>query len=407
MSLPENIVEQYPRDKEFFTNPYASYAKWRSAGSPFFWKDYGLLCLSDYAQVNKVLRDRRFARLPPPDIPARQYAEHLQDFAIAERYSLLAMEPPEHTRLRKLVNRAFISRQINQLEPSITALAHGCIDSFKSNRSVELLEHFATPIPLSVITGLLGVPDTHAKQLLSWSHAMVRVYTLKQSHEEEVTANMAAAQFLSFLRQLIKDKQRAQGDDLLSHMLALRNENNAVTEDEIICVCILLLNAGHEATVHQLGNAVYTLLREYPAARRPELLACLKDNDNADKLVAECMRFAAPLHLFTRFAQEDVILKNGVCISRGDEIALLLAAANRCPVKFDKPDVFNPDRADAAHLSLGAGIHYCVGAYLATLELRVALQVLFERLPNLELEQQPRYQDAFHFHGLESLHVSW
>lgn len=405
--MPEKIVEQYPREKEFFNNPYASYAKWRSAGSPFFWKDYDLWCLSDFDQVNKALRDRRFARLPPPDMPARKYATHLRDFAKAERYSLLAMEPPKHSKLRKLVNRAFISRQIERLEPSINVLAHQCIDTFEAGKKVELLEHFATPIPLSVITDLLGVPDTHAIQLLGWSHAMVRVYTLKQSYQEEVAANQAAAQFQSFLKHLIKDKRANPGDDLLSHLLALQNESNAICDEEIISVCILLLNAGHEATVHQLGNAVYTLLQEYPAKRRPELNCTLKDNHSADSLVSECLRFAPPLHLFTRFAQVDVTLDNGVRIAKGHEIGLLLAAANRCPVKFDKPDRFLPERPDADHLSLGAGIHYCVGAHLAKLELRVALQVLFERLPDLKLARRPHLQDSFHFHGLDALHVSW
>ncbi len=333
--------------------------------------------------------------------------EHLNSFAAAEKYSLLAMEPPGHTRLRKLVNRAFVSRSIGRMEPVIRAIAHACIDDFPESGSVELLQHYATPIPLNVITRLLGVPQSSGPQLVAWSHAMVRVYTLTQTHEEEVLANQAAADFQAFLREVIAQKRKAPGDDLLSHILSMRHETQPITDEEIVSVAILLLNAGHEATVHQLGNAVLTLLNHYSDADRDTLLQALADNDQADAIVAECMRFAAPLHLFTRYAQQDMAIGGGINIARGEEIGLLLAAANRCPKHFDRPDVFVPGRADAAHLSLGAGIHYCVGAHLSKLELRIALQVLFERLPGLRLAEQPQYQDAFHFHGLSSLQLQW
>lgn len=405
--VPENTVEQNPRDLNFVADPYSRYAKWHADGSSVYWVDYGFWCLLNFEAVNRALRDRRFARLPPAGIEPKPVPAHLHDFAAAEKYSLLAMEPPEHTRLRKLVNRAFVSRQIGRLAPTINAMAHTRIDTFQAKNDVELLEHYATPIPLNVITRLLGVPESSGPQLVSWSHAMVRVYTLTQTHDEEIVANKAAAEFQSFLRDVIESKRKQPGDDLLSHMLAMSDDAQPITEAEIIGVTILLLNAGHEATVHQLGNAAYVLLKQYTGNRRAELLTALADDQTADDIVAECLRFAAPLHLFTRYAQEDLTLDGGVEIARGDQIGLLLAAANRCPKQFDQPDRFIPGRTDAAHLSLGAGIHYCVGAHLSKLELRIALQVLFERLPNLEFVDDPQYQDAFHFHGLQSLRVQW
>ncbi|MFK7858870.1 MAG: cytochrome P450 [Granulosicoccus sp.] len=405
--VPKNTVEQNPRDLNFVSDPYSLYRKWHADTSPVFWQDYGFWCLISYDSVNRVLRDRRFARLPPTGIIQKPTPDHLRDFAAAEKYSLLAMEPPAHTRLRQRVNRAFVSRQIDRLAPAIEATAHACIDRFQADGKVELLRQYATPIPLNVITRLLGVPESSGPDLVAWSHAMVRVYTLSQTRKEEELANQAAFDFQAFLRDVIEDKRKHPSDDLLSHLLALDDESEPITDEEIISVTILLLNAGHEASVHQLGNATYTLLREYPGHRRAELLDALSDDQRADDIVAECLRFAAPLHLFTRFAQEALTLDGGPTLARGDQVGLLLAAANRCPRRFDQPNRFIPGRADAAHLSLGAGIHYCVGAHLSRLELRIALQVLFERLPALSLVEHPQYQDAFHFHGLQALHVHW
>lgn len=405
--VPENTVRQGLRDELFVQNPYVCYTQWHAQVSPIYWEEYGFWCLLSFESVNSALRDRRFARLPPPGVERKQMPVHLSSFAAAEEYSLLAMEPPGHTRLRKLVNRAFVSRQISRMAPVIERLAHACIDQFTDAGSVELLEHYATPIPLSIITRLLGVPDSAGAQLVAWSHAMVRVYTLTQTHDEEVIANQAASDFQAFLRDVIAQKRKTPGEDLLSHMLSMRDEAQPVTDEEIISVAILLLNAGHEATVHQLGNAVLTLLKKYPVADRDTLLNALADDDTADALVAECMRYAAPLHLFTRYAQEDLTIGNGIKIARGEEVGLLLAAANRCPQRFDQPDAFIPERTDGAHLSLGAGIHYCVGAHLSKLELRIALQALFKRLPTLSLVDEPQYLDAFHFHGLSSLKAKW
>ncbi|MFK7993707.1 MAG: cytochrome P450 [Granulosicoccus sp.] len=405
--VPENTVQQDPRDPEFVSDPYSRYARWHTRPGPVFWTDYGFWCLTRYETVNRILRDRRFARLHPADIGKKPVPEHLHDFAAAEKYSLLAMEPPEHTRLRKLVNRAFVSHQIGRLAPVIHAMAHACVDTFQSEAPAELLRHYATPIPLNIITRLLGVPESAGSDLVTWSHAMVRVYTLTQTRDEEIAANRAASEFQEFLRTVINEKRKTPGDDLLSHMLSVADESQPITDEEIISVTILLLNAGHEATVHQLGNAIYVLLQNYAGSRRSELLATLADDAKADEIVAECLRFAAPLHLFTRYAQEDVMLDGGVQLSRGEQVGLLLGAANRCPEKFRQPDQFRPGRADAAHLSLGAGIHFCIGAQLARLELRIALQVLFERLPDLTLAESPSYQDAFHFHGLQSLKVRW
>ncbi len=403
----QNTIQQDPRAADFVANPYVRYSQWHSLDTPVFWENYGFWCLLNYNEVSAALRDRRFARLPPKDHDQPPPPPHLREFAKAERYSLLALEPPTHTQLRKLVNKAFVSRQIDAMEPFIKQIAHASINRFEGVGTVELLENYATPLPLRVITRVLGIPEEAGPQLVAWSHAMVKVYTMTQSHDDEVAANTAAAEFYAFLKDMIASKRRNPDDGLLSHMLTARDEAQSINDDEIICVSILLLNAGHEATVHQLGNMIATLLRHFEGERRAQLLNALKDDVSADAIVAEALRFAAPLHLFTRYAQTDLILQGDVRIAKGEQIGLLLAAANRCPKKFSEANTFRPDRADPAHLSLGAGIHYCIGALLAKMELRIAVQILFQRLPDLTLAAEPQFQNTYHFHGLQALQVKW
>lgn len=405
---PKSTICQDPRQPEFVQNPYALYHQMHSMEGPVYWKDYGFWCLADFTSINRALRDRRFARLPPAGHELPSLPTHLADFAAAEKHSLLALEPPDHTRLRQRVNRAFVSRQVELMSPAIAARAHQRIDDFENRGRTELLGQYATPIPVTVITRLLGIPESVGDRLVDWSHAMVKVYTMTQTHEEELAANTAAREFHDFLLAVIAEKRCQPGEDLLSHLVREDDDNPALSDAEIISTAILLLNAGHEATVHQLGNAVRTLLENYPAGvPRQTLLALLSDDRQADALVNECLRYDAPLHLFMRYAQESIELENGPTLHAGDPVGLLLAAGNRCPVRFKNPGQFLPLRDDAGQLSLGAGIHFCVGAPLAKLELRIALQVLFERLPSLETDGPLQYLDAYHFHGLETLPVRW
>lgn len=406
--LSKNTVCQDPRQAEFVQNPYSLYRQMHEKACPIYWKDYGFWCLADFSAVNRTLRDRRFARLPPPGQELPELAPHLVDFAAAEKHSLLALEPPDHTRLRQRINRAFVSRQVEQMTPAITHRAHERIDELAQHRHGELLSQYATPIPVTVITQLLGVPEAAGKQLVDWSHAMVKVYTMRQTREDELAANTAAREFREFLLPIITEKRDVPGDDLLSQLVREDGESQSLNDDEVVSTAILLLNAGHEATVHQLGNAVKTLLEQYPLGpSRDALLELLSDTRSADALVNECLRHDAPLHLFMRYAQETIQLKNGPTLQPGDPVGLLLAAANHCPVRFNEPERFQPLRDDAGQLSLGAGIHFCVGAPLAKLELRIALQVLFERLPELILDGELEYLDAYHFHGLKQLPVRW
>jgi unspecific monooxygenase len=388
-------LQQSPTDPEFVQNPYPFYDRARAAGPFFFWQDYGLVCATSATAVHAILRDRRFGREVPEELRAALPA-HLAPFYAVEAHSMLELEPPRHTRLRSLVLRAFTSRRIAALEPAITALCDDLITALPQG-PFDLLRHFGQKLPVIVIARLLGVPEAMSDDLLRWSNAMVGMYMAGRTRDSEDRAVAATESFVAFLRDYVDIRRTRPADDLITHLIAAESEGERLTTDEMISTCILLLNAGHEATVHSLGNGVKTLLetRTPPAALSPQRIA---------GTVEELLRFDPPLHLFTRHAYAPVdVLGHG--FRRGDQVGLLLAAANRDPRTWDRPGRFDPARPEKVNLAFGGGLHFCVGAPLARLELQIALPRLFTRLPRLRLAEPPRYANLFHFHGLERLMV--
>jgi cytochrome P450 len=394
-------VSQDPKDPVFVQNPYGFYAEMHRASSVFFWENYDMWSVAGYDQVNAMLRDRRLGRENRWGAPLNpvEGRDHLADFDRIESGSLLEREPPAHTRLRTLVNRAFVSRSVERLRPRIGELANTLTDALPPDEPFDLLPGFATPIPLTVICELLGVPDTRGDDLLAWSHAMCDMYVPHRSRETEVEANRASAAFGAFLTSHIAEHRHNNADDLLSALIAVRDIGEKLTDAELISTCVLLLNAGHEATVHQTGNAVKTILEQGGDPRRffstPEMAAAS---------VEETLRFDAPLHMFTRYAYEPFDL-GPVTLKPGEQVALLLGAANRDPSAFGAADEFRPGRPDQKNVTFGAGLHFCIGAPLARLELQESLSVLFSRRPDLRLQDPPRYRNSYHFHGLERLLV--
>ena len=395
-----------PRDPDFYNNPYPAYHAIRERSPVFFWQQYGFWCFSRHKDVSALFSDKRFGRqilhrATREELGWPAPSEHVKPFYDVEQHSLLELEPPDHTRLRTLINRAFVSRQVDRLAPRIEALAHELIDGFERAGTVELIEAFATPIPVTLIAELLGVPAAMAPQLLDWSHKMVAMYQFGRSHEIETAAVAATQDFVHFLRCYIAERRKAPADDLISHLIAAETEGKRLSEDELVSTCILVLNAGHEATVHAIGNGVKAILEHKIDAR-----ACLNDPARAEGLIEEVLRFDAPLHMFTRYALENLDFR-GVSLKKGDVVGLMLGAANRDPARFEHPDTLDPARPLNAHTSFGGGIHFCIGAPLARLEMRVALKVLFERLPRLQLAGKPVYRDAYHFHGVERLDLAF
>ena len=386
-----------PRDAQFYANPYPAYRRLHAECPVFKWEQYGHWCFARYDEVNALLRDRRFGRqilhvATREELGWTDVQSHVRVFADHEQHSLLELEPPVHTRLRGLINRAFLSRTIERLRPFLLNLSNRLIDGFQTRDEVELLAAYATPIPVLVICELLGVPPQMADQFLKWSHDHVAMYMAKRDRVIEDRAVKAVTEFSDYMRNLIAHRRKDLRDDLLSELIRAESQGQKLSEDELVTTAILILNAGHEATVHSLGNGIKAMLeRGLTGPITPEL-------------VDEILRFDAPLHMFTRYALEDMEY-SGLQLKKGETVGLMLGAANHDAARFDQPDIFNPTRAQNNHVSFGAGIHFCVGAPLARLEMLVALEVLFSRLPKLRLAAQPRYKDVYHFHGLESLLV--
>ena len=388
---------QSPTDPAFVQNPYPAYARARAAGGALiWWEDYAMPCALSYAAVNAVLRDRRFGREIPAELSSPP-PPHLAPFYAIEDHSMLELEPPRHTRLRGLVLRAFTSQRIADLAPGITALAQDLIDAFPQDAPFDLLPAYARMIPVITIARLLGVPEDRADDLLAWSNAMVGMYQARRTRAMEDAAASAAAAFTAFLTDYIDQRRRAPADDLITQLIAAEEDGTRLSTPELIATCILLLNAGHEATVHSIGNATRLLLAQ------PDPRAHLTP-DRINATVEELLRLDPPLHMFTRYAYEDITL-HGHPFRRGDRIGLLLGAANRDPGHWQHPDRFDPARPAKPHAAFGAGLHFCVGAPLARLELQIALQTLFTRCPGLRLSGRPRFADTYHFHGLERLMV--
>ena len=389
-------LNQSPRDPAFVQDPYPFYHRARALGPLFLWEDYGFPCAAGHAEVTALLKDRRFGRELPAGLkPARP--GHLADFYALDDRSMLDREPPTHTRLRGLVLRAFTSRRIAGLGPEIAALARELADGLEAGD--DLIARFAEPLPVIVICRLLGVPEAMAGRLLAWSHDMVAMYQARRDREVEDRANAAARDFSRYLAEHVAARRAAPGDDLITALIAAEAEGERLDTGELIATCLLLLNAGHEATVHGIGNGVAAILG---SGLDPEPL--FADARRTAAAVEEVLRFDPPLHLFTRFALEEAEAF-GHRFRPGDTVGCLLAAASRDPARFPDPDRFDPARRPGPHLAFGAGIHFCVGAPLARAELAAALPVLFARRPGLALAAPPVYADRYHFRGLTELRV--
>lgn len=382
-------LSQSPTDRAFVQDPYPFYDRARETGDLFYWDDYGAVCAVSHAAVATCLKDKRMGREVPSEF-AQPIPDHLAPFYAVEAHSMLELNPPRHTRLRGLVLRAFTSRRIAELEPEIEALCHDLIDQFPSG-DFDLLTAYTRTVPVVIIARLLGVPESRADDLLNWSNAMIAMYVTGRTRTTEDRAIAATQAFVAFMRQHIEDRRTAPADDLITQLIAATEDGARLSTDEMITTCILLLNAGHEATVHTLGNTVKTLLeRDIRTAN--------------DKTVEEALRFDPPLHMFDRYVIEDCELF-GHAFKRGDTVKCLLGAANRDPAPYPDPHHFDPARKGPVNVAFGGGIHFCVGAPLARLELRVALEVLFKRCPTLSLAAPATYGDTYHFHGLEALRV--
>ena len=389
-------LRQSQTDAGFVQDPYTFYRVARTLGDFVFWEDYGMAMATTHSAVDQVLKSRKMGR----EIPLarrKPTRPELEPFYAVEDHSMLELEPPKHTRLRGLVLRAFTRQRISTMAPEISMIADGLIDQFPSE-PFDLLDAFARQLPVIVIARLLGVPENMAPQLLAWSNDMVAMYQSRRTTEIEDRAAAAAAEFSAFMRKYVEVRRSRPGNDLISELIAAEEDGEKLNSDELITTCILLLNAGHEATVHSIGNAVRHLAGH---ARLAEAM----QPERIEYAVEECLRFDPPLHMFTRHVYEPVEIL-GTRFEPGDEIGCLLGSACRDDAIWPDGDRFDPFRDIKKNTAFGAGIHFCVGAPLARLELQIALPALFSRCPGLQIVEPPQVANLYHFRGLERLMVT-
>ncbi|MEV7240544.1 cytochrome P450 [Streptomyces sp. NPDC093248] len=393
-----------PWDPAFVADPYPAYAELRARGRVIRYEPTDQWLVPHHADVSALLRDRRlgrtyrhrftheeFGRTAPP-------AEH-EPFHVLNDHGMLDLEPPDHTRIRRLVSKAFTPRTVERLRPYVHRLADDLVAGLVEAGGGDLLADVAEPLPVAVIAEMLGVPEADRAYLRPWSAAICGMYELNPSEETAASAVRASREFSAYLSELIAVRRERPGDDLISGLIAAHDEGDRLTEQEMISTAVLLLNAGHEATVNATVNGWWALFRN------PGQLAALRaDHTLIPSAIEELMRYDTPLQLFERWVLDDVEIA-GTTIPRGSEIAMLFGSANHDPAVFADPARLDLARRDNPHISFSAGIHYCIGAPLARIELAASMTALLERAPALTLAQEPRRKPNFVIRGLEGLIV--
>jgi cytochrome P450 len=310
-------------------------------------------------------------------------------------------EGSKHTRLRTLVSKAFNRSQIERLAPRIDSIITELLDVCHDKKEFDLLADFAEPLPVRVIAELLGVSRSDENHLRPWSQAIVKMYEFDVTPDEEAHAEKAAREFADMITDMVEHRKAKPTSDLVSELAQVEDSGERLTLRELIATCVLLLNAGHEASVNAFGNGFVAALNDGEAST----LLRTQPRSIAETAVEEFLRFDAPLQLFERTAMSDTEI-NGVVIKSGEKIAALLGSANRDETVFDNPDTFNVSRTPNSHIAFGGGIHFCLGAPLARLEMNRSLPALFERFPSISIREIPEQRETFVLRGYKKILVS-
>lgn len=392
-----------PYTEAFAADPYPVYAALRETTPVFRSEALGMVLVTRYRDVRRLLTDRRFGRTSvpradgrPPPGPLPGELPHWDRWV---RVNLLETEGETHARLRLLLGGALAPARIQALAGSIEAIATALVQRLEPGSEVDFVSEIAEPLPVSVIAELFGWPPDEIGTLRPWAADIVRLYEKDATAEDRRRADEAARAFGERLIALIEERRRRPRDDLVSALAARLDAADGLSMDELVANSILVLNAGHEATVNAAGNGLLALLR-HPDARRALLAAPAR----VPQAIEEMLRYDSPLHLFHRFAGEDLEI-GGVSVARGEAVGLLYGAANRDPEAFPEPDRFDIGRHPNRHLAFGAATHFCLGAPLARLELRTLFGALLGRLGAMELGEAPEYRTGLVFRGLQRLVV--
>jgi cytochrome P450 len=389
-----------PADPGFLENPYPAFAALRESGPVHWHEGLGVHLALSYAACDAVLRERGLGRIWSD----REPVEVFPAFNLLHRTSILESEPPTHTRLRRLVAAAFGRGHVERMRPWIAGMADrlvaDLVEQVRSGAPTDLIATVAEPLPVEVIAELLAVPAPDRTLLRPWSNAIVKMYEYGLDERQQAAAEAASAQFVGYLRELVAQRRRTPGEsDLISDLVAASDGADRLSEDEIVGTCVLLLMAGHEATVNVVGNGINAFAHNPGQWRQ-----VVQDRDLIAAAGEEMIRYDSSLQLFERTATTDVDVA-GTVIATGQKVAALLGAANRDPAAFADPDRFDVTRPVRPHLGFGAGIHFCLGAPLARIEVQSVLSALSSRLPELTLASEPVRRPEFVIRGLTALEL--
>jgi cytochrome P450 len=391
--------------REFTQNPYPALAEMRESAPLIYDEPSNLWMVTRHKDVKACLRDRRLGRVydhvtTGDEIGATPRDPRWSSFWKVEQHSLLELEPPEHTRLRQLVSKAFTVRAVEAMREPSQETARLILDVLLEQNDIDLLADFAQPYSVAIICRLLGVPFEDHKDLLDWSHRMVKMYELNTTDDQARRAADAAGLFDRYVRGLIhfhRDKPRG---GLIGDLVHAEVDGEQLTDEEIVSTTIVLLNAGHEAVVNTFGNGITAFLTHRDEWHR------VVDGWVAPQIaIEEMVRWDAPLQLFERWVLEDDVEIADTTLAFGDKIGMLFGSANRDPRAFDDPDAFHARRHAANHVGFGGGTHHCLGAPLARIELAEGLATLAKTAPEMELRSDPVRHRTFTIHGYESVPI--
>jgi cytochrome P450 len=385
----------------FVANPYEQLKALREIGKPVWHEGMQIFLAARHSDANDVFRNKSLGRIFTDKSPAFEW----ETFNWLHSDSILDSEPPKHTRLRSLVAKAFNRNKIEGMRPAVERITQQLLDAIdekvKSGESFDLIADYAEPLPVKIIADLLGFPESEEHLLRPWSQSIVKMYEVNPSQQYQIAAKKAAGEFAEYVRNLAEHRKTNPGQDLITDLAMVEENGEKLNSHELVATCVLLLNAGHEASVNAFGNGMVAALE------RPDQAELLRKNSRAitDTALEEFMRFDAPLHLFERTATVDAEL-GGVKIEKGQKIAALIGSANRDSAVFERADEMDLTRDPNPHIGFGAGIHFCLGAPLARLEMSVSLPALWEKYPNMQLDGNPVRRPTFVLRGYESVSIS-
>ena len=385
----------------FVADPYEQLKALREIGKPVWHEGMQIFLAARHSDANDVFRNKSLGRIFTDKSPEFEW----ETFNWLHSDSILDSEPPKHTRLRSLVAKAFNRNKIEGMRPAVERITQQLLDAIdakvNSGESFDLIADYAEPLPVKIIADLLGFPESEEHLLRPWSQSIVKMYEVNPSEQHQIEAKKAAGEFAEYVRNLAEHRKTNPGQDLITDLAMVEENGEKLNSHELVATCVLLLNAGHEASVNAFGNGMVAALE------RPDQAELLRKNSRAitDTALEEFMRFDAPLHLFERTATVDTEL-GGVKIEKGQKIAALIGSANRDSLVFERADEMDLTRDPNPHIGFGAGIHFCLGAPLARLEMSVSLPALWEKYPNMQLAGTPVRRPTFVLRGYESVSIS-